>query len=173
MRAIRIACATRQLMSEGQSDSRPIEVPAWPFILLGALVVVRAAIFVLALFVEPWVAVPGRQVPPWVAISQAAFFIALAFVLLRYGRSDRRAWVLGVFILDAAATLLEAFVREIPSPSLITWIALRLRTDAFQAALMWFFASAFPKPAINPVLATTMAIGTVGALILGLGLVTM
>jgi Protein kinase domain len=158
---------------DGQSASRPIEIPSWPFIVLGVLVVARATIFVLALFVEPWAAAPGRMVPPWAAISQATLFIALAFVLLRYGRSDRRAWVLGVFILDAAATLLEAFVREIASPSAITWLAMRLRTDAFQAAFMWFFASAFPKPTMNRALAATMAIGTAGALALGLGLVTM
>ena len=64
----------------GQSASRPIEIPDWPFIVLGVLVVARAAIFVLALFVEPWAAAPGRMVPPWAAISQAALFIALAFV---------------------------------------------------------------------------------------------
>jgi hypothetical protein len=161
------------IVHDGESASRPIEIPSWPFIVLGVLVVARAAIFVLALLVEPWAVAPGRMVPPWAAISQATFFIALAFVLLWYGRSDRRAWVLGVFILDAAATLLEAFIREIPSPSVITWSALRLRTDAFQAALMWFFASAFPKPAMNRVLAAAMAIGTAGALALGLWLVIM
>ena len=50
---------------------------------------------------------------------------------------------------------------------------MRLRTDAFQAAFLWFFASAFPKPAINRTLAATMAIGTAGALALGMGLLTM
>jgi hypothetical protein len=142
-------------------------------VVLAALVVARASIFVLALFAEPWTAAPGRMVPPWAAISQAALFIVLAFILLRYGRSDRRAWVLGVFILDAAATLLEAFAREIASPSTLTWVALRLRTDAFQAAMLWFFASAFPKPAVNRALAATMAVGTAGAFVLGLGLVVM
>ncbi len=162
-----------QISHEADSIARRIEFPAWPMIVLAVLVVARAAIFVLAVLFEPWAVAPGRMVPPWAAISQATFFIALAFVLLWYGRSDRRAWVLGVFILDAAATLLEAFVREIPSPSGITWFAMRLRTDAFQAAFLWFFASAFPKPAINRTLAATMAIGTAGALALGVGLLTM
>ena len=161
-----------QISHEADSIARRIEFPAWPMIVLAVLVVARAAIFVLAVLFEPWAVAPGRMVPPWAAISQATFFIALAFVLLWYGRSDRRAWVLGVFILDAAATLLEAFVREIPSPSGVTWFAMRLRTDAFQAAFLWFFASAFPKPAINRTLAATMAIGTAGALALGVGLVT-
>ena len=67
--------------------------------------------------------------------------------------------------------LLEVFVRGVASPSRLTWLGLHLRTDAFQAAFVWFFASAFPRPALNAVLARAMAVGTMGALIIGAGLV--
>lgn len=154
-------------------DVRPaaIEFPSWPVRALTVPIVARAASFAVLLAVESWTASPTRIIPAWAQIVQAACFAALALLLLRYGRGDRRAWSLGLFVLDAAATLLTPFVRAIEGPSLLAGAALHLRTDAFQAALLWFFASLFPRSSLRPSLARFFYLGTVLAFGLGVGLV--
>ena len=156
-------------------DVRPlaIEFPSWPVTALAVPIVVRAAIFAVVLTVEPWSASPTRVIPAWAQILQATCFAALAFMLLRYGRSDRRAWSLGLFVMDAAATLLTPFVRAIDVPSAAVWAGLHMRTDAFQAALVWFFASLFPRSSLRPRLARLFYLGTALAFLLGVALVVL
>lgn len=147
--------------------------PSWPFLVLAAPIVLRAAIFAVALIAEPWTSGAGRIIPAWSQILQASFFASLAIVLLFYGRSDRRAWSLGLFILDSAGTLVEPFVRTAADPSALTALGLHLRTDAFQAALVWFFASEFPKPSRNRRLARVFTVTTGVAMALGVFLAAM
>jgi len=146
--------------------SRPA-FPSWPFLVLAVPIVSRAAILATALIAEPWTSDPNRIIPAWSQILQASFFASLAFVLLFYGRADRRAWSLGLFILDSAGTLVEPFVRGVADPSALTWLGLHLRTDAFQAALVWFFASEFPRPSRNRRLARVFTAATGIAMALG------
>lgn len=154
-------------------DVRPlaIEFPSWPLTLLSVPILVRAALFAVVLVVEPWSASPTRIIPAWAQVLQACCFASLAFILLRYGRSDRRAWSLGLFVLDVASTLLSPFARDIAAPSAVTVFALSLRTDAFQAALVWFFAGLFPRSSTRPAVAQLYYLGTALAFTLGLVLV--
>jgi serine/threonine-protein kinase len=138
---------------------------------LAVPVVLRAAVFAVALLVEPWSADPNRIIPAWAQVMQAAFFVSLSTVLLFFGRRDQRAWSLGVFILDAGATLLAPFVRGIPAAPAWVSAALFLRTEAFQAALVWYFASVFPRRAQEQRLAASFYAGTVVAFVLGMALV--
>ena len=151
----------------------PIEFPSWPTSVLAVPVLARAALFVVVLAVEPWSVGPTSLVPAWAQILQAGCFASLAFVLLRYGRDDRRAWSLGLFVVDVAATLLTPFVRAIEAPSSLAWAGLHLRTDAFQAALVWFFASLFPRSSVHPGLARLFYLGTGAAFALGAILVVL
>lgn len=141
--------------------------PSWPFVVLAAPIVLRAGLIIVALVTQPWTPDPNRIIPAWAQLLQAAFFAAIAAVLLHYGRADRRAWSLGLFVLDAASTLSEPFVKDIVQPTAVVRLALNLRTDAFQAALLWFFASEFPRPARARWLGRAFAIGTGLALFLG------
>jgi protein kinase-like protein/GAF domain-containing protein len=141
--------------------------PAWPFVLIAVPIVLRAVIFAVGLLTEPWVVRAGRFIPAWIQILQAAVFASLAFLLLRYGRGDRRAWSLGLFVLDAGTTLLGPFVRSITAPSKLTTLAIGLPTDAFQAALLWFFADGFPRPSRQTTLARVFYCGVAVSLILG------
>ena len=147
------------------------EFPAAAVVVLAAVVGLRVAIFAVALLIEPWSADPTRFIPAWSQILQASVFAAFAGVLLYGGRRDRRAWALGVFILDVAGTLLQPFVADVPNPSRLTRLGLLLRTDAFQAAFVWFFASAFPARAARPWLAQAFLWGTAATFGLGVLLV--
>ena len=141
--------------------------PAWPFVALSVPIVLRAAMFAIALMTQSWVADANRIIPAWAQISQSLLFASLAFVLLRYGWQDRRAWSLGLFILDAAATLVAPFARTVePSPAWLT-LALHTPTDAFQAAMLWFFADAFPAAARRARLRDIFTIGIVISFTLG------
>jgi Protein kinase domain len=160
----RLAAAVRALRL-------PVEFPSWPLLVLAVPIVGRSLLFIAALVVEPWTPDPNYFIPAWAQILQSCAFTALACVLLIYGRGDRRAWSLGLFVLDAAATLLTPFVRAIPAPSLLTWAALYTRTDAFQAAMIWFFASLFPRSAQRRSLAAVFVMSTGAAFALGTALV--
>ncbi len=149
----------------------PREFPSWPLSLLAVPILARAVIFVVALVTEPWSTNPNRLIPAWAQILQASTFAVLAFMLLRFGRHDRRAWSIGLFILDAASTLLTPFVRASTAPTALTWLGLHLRTDAFQAAMVWFFASLFPRSSTRPRLAAVFYAGTAAAFVLGVALV--
>ena len=151
----------------------PYAFPSWPFLLLAAPILLRAAIFATALVTESGISGADRIIPAWAQILQASFFATLAFVLLYYGRGDRRAWSLGLFILDSASTLVEPFVRGVADPSALTALGLHLRTDAFQAALVWFFAGEFPKRSRNRRLARVFTLATGAALALGVFLAAM
>ena len=151
----------------------PYAFPSWPFLVLAAPILLRAAIFATALITEAWTSDADRIIPAWAQILQASFFALLAFVLLFYGRGDRRAWSLGLFILDSASTLVEPFVRVVADPSALTTLGLRIRTDAFQAALVWFFASEFPKRSRNRRLARAFTVATGVSLALGVFLAAM
>ncbi|MEZ5293282.1 MAG: serine/threonine-protein kinase [Vicinamibacterales bacterium] len=151
--------------------SAPAEFPSWPLLALAAPIGLRAALFVVALMVEPWTGSASRAVPAWAQLLQSACFGMLAFVLLRYGRHDRRAWSLGLFVLDAASTLVTQVLRSIPSPALLTIIGLHIRTDAFQAAMIWYFASLFPRSSTRTPVAVAFLAGTVAAFGLGIVLV--
>lgn len=142
-----LAASPGQVAPDLHPDTRPRAFPAWPFQVLAVPIVLRAGLFAVALVTLPWEASPNRIIPAGVQLSQAAFFAAIAGVLLFSGRGDRRAWSLGLFILDAATTLSEPFVQSVASPPAFVAFARNLRTDAFQAALLWFFAGEFPKPA--------------------------
>jgi GAF domain-containing protein len=152
--------------------SSPPRFPSWPVAVLAVPIVLRAAIFAIALVVEPWTSNPNRIIPAWAQIVQATFFASLACVLLGYGRADPRAWSLGLFILDAGATLLTPFVRGITDAPAVVRLGLDLRTDAFQAALVWFFASVFPKPAERARLAKVFYAGVLASFGVGIVLVT-
>jgi hypothetical protein len=161
------------------ADSETVDVrpavrvfPSWPIALLAALVIARAVIYASAIVFESWPAVPDRVIPAWAQILQAGFFASQAVILLYFGRADRRAWSLGVFILDVACTLVEPFVRTVAPPSPLLAFALQIRTDAFQAAMLWFFASEFPRVAARPRLAIWFWRFTATAFVLGLGLLT-
>jgi len=149
----------------------PLEFPSWPLSLLAVPILVRFAIFVVALVTEPWVANPNRIIPVWAQLLQASAFAGLALLLLRFGRHDRRAWALGLFILDSGTTLLTPFVRASTAPTVVTWLGLHLRTDAFQAAMAWFFASLFPRSSTRPRLAAIFFTATTAAFALGVVLV--
>jgi GAF domain-containing protein len=159
------------VLGHGEAVRRVRSFPSWPAAVLAAPILVRAAIFAVALVAQPWASDPNRIIPAWAQILQAALFAALAFVLVFYGRGDRRAWALGLFVLDAAATLLMPFVRAIDDPTPIVWLGLHLRTDAFQAALVWFFASVFPRASERPALARTFTWSTTAAFVAGAVLV--
>src|SRR5579864_6469477 len=149
----------------------PRRLLSWPLTALAVPILARAVIFGLALLIEPWAASPVRLIPAWAQNLQALCFASVAFVLLYYGRSDWRAWALGLFIMDAAATLMSPFVRAIqPRPALV-WLGTHLHTDAFQAALVWFFASVFPAPSQRPRLSTIFSAATMSAFALGVALV--
>jgi len=154
-----------------ERSTAPLQVPSWPFVLLAIPVVVRALIYSVALMTEPWIVNPARFTPAWAQVMVATLFCALAALLLLSGRADLRAWALGLFIFDAGATLLEPFVRGIAQPPVPVWFAEQLRTDAFQAAFIWFFASAFPQVAQKRWLARAFVAGTWAALALGVLLV--
>ena len=147
------------------------EFPAAVVLVLAAFVALRVAIFAVALIVEPWSAEANRFIPAWSQILQAGVFAAFAGVMLYGGRGDRRAWALGIFILDVAGTLLQPFVTSVPNPLPLTRLGLLLRTDAFQAAFVWFFASAFPTRAVRPWLARAFFAGTAATFALGVVLV--
>ena len=89
------------------------------------------------------VRVMARRLPPddlfFGPVAQAGCFASLAFVLLYFGRRDRRARSLGLFVLDAASNFTTPALQTIAQPSILTSAALSLRTDAFQAALLWYF----------------------------------
>ena len=164
--------AVTQSVSVAARDERtsgPI-FPAWPIVMLGVPIVLRAAIYASALTIEPWTSNPSRIVPAWAQIGQASLYFLIASLLIASGRRDRRAWSLGLFILDAGSTLLEPFVRGIHAPPDVIAVGLNLRTDAFQAALLWFFAGVFPKRATGSALPRTFFFGTAAAFALGLGL---
>lgn len=149
----------------------PLEFPSWPLSVLAVPILVRAGIFVVAILTEPWSVGPNRVIPVWAQLLQAAAFGGLALVLLRFGRHDRRAWALGLFILDAGTTLLTPFVRASTAPTVLTWLGLHLRTDAFQAAMAWFFAGLFPRSSTRPRLAAVFFVATTSAFALGVLLV--
>jgi hypothetical protein len=153
--------------SRGSGSTATVHVPSWPFALLVVPVAVRALLFIVALMTEAWTADPARITPAWAQVLVAMLFCALAALLLIAGRGDRRAWALGLFVLDSGATLLEPFVHAIAQPPAPVWFAEQLRTDAFQAAFIWFFASAFPQMARQRWLALAFAAGTSAALLLG------
>ena len=144
--------------------------PAWPAVGLAALVVVRAAVYATALLVSPWVSDPNRIIPAWAQLCEALLFASQAALLLYFGWADRRAWALGVFILDAACTLVEPYVRSIPKPNFVIEQALHIRTDAFQAAMLWFFAGEFPRATRHRVLGVWFRGFTVAAFLLGASL---
>ncbi len=148
-----------------------IEFPSWPLSVLAVPIVARTAIFVVSILTEPWSISPNRFIPPWAQLLQAATFGGLALLLLRFGRHDRRAWALGLLILDSGTTLLTPFVRASSAPTAITWLGLHLRTDAFQAAMAWFFASLFPRSSTRPRLAAVFFAATTTAFMLGAVLV--
>jgi hypothetical protein len=153
------------------SANKRLEFPAAVILILAALVALRVAIFAAALIIEPWSVKPDRFIPAWSQILQAGVYAAFAGVMLYGGRGDRRAWALGVFILDVAGTLLQPFVTSVANPSLLTRLGLLLRTDAFQATFVWFFASAFPTRAVRPWLARAFFAGTAATFALGVVLV--
>jgi hypothetical protein len=153
-----------------EGTSLPRQFPSWPVYVLGVPIILRYVTFALALLVGSWSANPLRIIPAWAQILQSTCFASVAFVLLYYGWRDRRAWVLGLFILDTAAALLP-FVRSIHPPGAMLQAALSTRTDAFQAALIWFFGTVFPKPAVGSRLASAFFWGTTVAFALGVTLV--
>jgi len=146
------------------------EFPAWPIAALAVPIIARFLVLAIALLVGDWTANPNRIIPAWAQILQSACFASVASVLLTYGRRDRRAWALGLFILDAAGTLLLPFAKQMASQHPLIEIALKTPSDAFQAALIWFFATAFPHPAKRPALATVFYVGTTVAFALGVTL---
>ncbi|MGD9903046.1 MAG: protein kinase [Vicinamibacterales bacterium] len=149
----------------------PLEFPSWPLAVLAVPILARAAIFVVATLTEPWSVNPNRIIPAWAQLLQAAAFAGLALLLLRFGRHDRRAWALGLLILDSGTTLLTPFVRASTDPTPVTWLGLHLRTDAFQAAMAWFFAGLFPRSSTRPRLAGIFFAATTAAFVLGVVLV--
>ncbi|MEW6321726.1 MAG: protein kinase [Acidobacteriota bacterium] len=167
----RLSAIVRGRLRPAAPDQPAREFPVWPAALLAVPIVARVPVFVAALLFESWSPNPNHIIPPWAQLLQAACFMALAFVLLRYGRADRRAWALGLFVLDAGATLLTPFVRAIENPSFITALTVHLRTDAFQAALLWYFAALFPRSSVRPGLARVFRLGTAVAFWLGVVLV--
>src|SRR5437870_117030 len=106
------------------STSPAWEFPGWPVAILAVPILLRAAVFALALLTQSWTANPNRIIPAWAQILEASLMASLAIVLLYYGRADRRAWSLGLFVMDVGATLLEPFVRAIHQPAAIVWLAL-------------------------------------------------
>jgi hypothetical protein len=147
------------------------EFPSWPVALLTLPIVARALVYYVAVIAAPWHLNPARPIPAWLQIGQALFFGILGVFLVRFGRSDRRAWALGLFVLDAGTTLLNPVVRSVPEPSWVLWLAMHLRVDAFQAAVIWFFASVFPRSSISPRVGRWFVAGTVAAFALGVLLV--
>jgi hypothetical protein len=127
-------------------------------------------VFALTLLTLSWEPRSNNVIPAWLQLLQSAFFAGIAAILLLYGRNDRRAWALGLFILDAASTLVEPFVQLVPDPPAFVGVAGYLRTDAFQAAMLWFFAAEFPKPASDMWLRRAFAAGTLVAVLAGLAL---
>jgi hypothetical protein len=156
------AAPTRRDRTPQEESARRTAFPAWPFVALGVPVVLRAAIFAGALVTQPWTAEPNRIIPAWAQLLQVSLFAAIAIVLLNYGRADRRAWSLGLFILDSAATLSQPFVEAVQNAPVLVTLALNTRTDAFQAALLWFFASEFPRAARARWLASSLGPGGTG-----------
>lgn len=150
--------------------SQPAQFPSWPVNLLAIPIILRFLIFALALLIGSWTSNPARIIPAWAQILQSSCFASVAFVLLYYGWRDRRAWVLGLLILDSAATLMRPFARSIPAPPGLLQTALLAQTDAFQAALIWFFAGVFPKPAVGHRLASAFFWGATVAFALGVTL---
>jgi hypothetical protein len=159
----------------GSQPAKAIEsrvFPSWPVAVLAIPIIVRALLFGIALLIEDWSVPANRIIPPPAQIGQATLFGCLATLLLYSGRADRRAWSLGLFVLDAAATLLTPFVASSRNASAATQFALHLRTDAFQAAMLWFFASVFPRPSVRPGLARLFYLGTAVSFVLGVTLLT-
>ena len=144
--------------------------PAWPFVLIGILVVSRAVAYWVALAAGYWTAPPGRFVPYWVPFGQATLFVALGTLLLWSGRMDRRAWSLGVFLIDSACTLIDPYVYSFPYLTPLLALATQIRPDAFQAAMLWFFATEFPLPAVRGWLSAFITSGLIFTLALGCAL---
>jgi hypothetical protein len=128
-------------------------------------------VYAAALLSGDFPAAADRAIPPWAQLLQATVFAAIGGVLLALGRRDPRAWSLGLFIVDSGSTLAEPLLRRIADPGNILSFALHLRTDAFQAAMIWFFASWFPAPAGNAQLGRAFRVATAGAFGLGIFLV--
>jgi tRNA A-37 threonylcarbamoyl transferase component Bud32 len=155
------------------SGPAPGELPVWPLTALAVPIIARAALFASALLFEPWQADPGRMIPIWAQLLQAGCFASLAFVLLYFGGRDRRAQSLGLFVLDAAGNFTTPALQSIALPSVLTSAALHLRTDAFQAALLWYFFATFPRSAMNATLRRVFTALTVAAFVLGVLLVSL
>jgi len=155
------------------SGASPGELPVWPLNALAIPIIVRAVIFAGALVFETLQPNPQRMIPVWAQLLQAGCFASLAFVLLYFGRADRRARSLGLFVLDAASNFTTPALQTIAQPSVLTSAALNMRTDAFQAALLWYFFAAFPRAAINATLRRAFATMATAAFALGVLLVSL
>src|SRR5688572_29437041 len=105
-------------------ERRFSDFPTWPFAVLAVPIIARFIVLAAAIVFADWTANPSRIVPAWDQILQSGCCASAAIVLLTYGRRDRRAWVLGLFILDAAGTLLTPFLRSVVSPHVLLTVAL-------------------------------------------------
>jgi GAF domain-containing protein len=157
--------------SRWRSNSKAACLPSWPFATIGAVIVARATVFAIAFVTGQWATNPAVIIPPWAQLTEPLLFALVAGVLLYYGGSDRRAWSLGLFILDSACTLAESQILRSDALWPLVRASVYLRTDAFQAALLWFFASEFPKPSKQLRIARIFVFCTAVALALGVVLV--
>lgn len=87
-----------------------VEFPSWPVALLTIPIVLRAAIVFGVVVVAPGQLEQNHIVPAFIQLGVAFLFAALGGVLTHYGRSDRRAWGLGLFLVDAGSTMATPFV---------------------------------------------------------------
>lgn len=155
-------------MARLRSAGCPTALAAWPLVGLAAAVMLRAAVFAVALALGQWST--RRLFPAWISFLQIVVFAAPAVMLLVAGRRDRRSWPLGLYLLDVACTIAEPYVRGWPDPMAMVGVAGLLRTDAFQGALLWFFAAEFPRPAESRLLGRAFQAGFVLWLALGVAL---
>lgn len=162
----------RDLVAHGDriAVGGPTAFPAWPFVLIGILVAARAIAYLVALISGYWTAPQVQFVPYWVSFCQAALFAGLGVLLIWSGRADRRAWSLGIFLVDSACTLMDPYVGRFSDPPAVIVFFRQVRPDAFQAAMLWFFASEFPQPARRGWLTFVITGGLVLTLALGIAL---
>ncbi len=163
--------STRDLVPNAPLPAdRPAAFPAWPFVLIGFLVVSRGLVYLVALVGGYWKAPEIQFVPYWISFCQAALFAGLGAFMIWSGRADRRAWSLGIFLVDSACTLMDPYVGRFTDPPASIAFFRQVRPDAFQAATLWFFASEFPLPARRGPLASVITGGLLFALGLGCAL---
>lgn len=139
---------------------------AWTFV-----VVAKATVLVAALITGQWTEPAVRVFPAWAQLLEAAVFGTGGVLLVGWGRADFRAWILGGYLLDTACSLVETLVEQHPGAGASALFAAGLRTDAFQAAALWLFASEFPNPPQQAWMRRLFSAGFFAALALGVFLV--